>query len=491
MPETRDLEALIASPTPIILVETDDERRTLDQFVKLSARTTLPYYEWTLTEGLRPFGLSHEDHDALEAPAEVLQAIKTANVRGVYILVDFHPFLDEPFNIRLLKDIALRQERVGHSVVLVSHKLEPPPELKRFYVRFDLSVPSREQLMQIVLAETRDWSRRKGGQNVRTNRKMLNALVENLQGLPVGDARRLTQGALRDGAITEHDLPPIMKAKFRLLNTDGVLQFEYDVGRFAEVGGLRNLKAWLEQRKLVFTGELDRPGLDRPKGVMLLGVQGCGKSLAAKAVAGGWNVPLLRLDFGSLYNKYHGETERNLRESLHTAETMEPCVLWIDEIEKGIGADGLDGGTSRRVLGTLLTWMAENEHRVFIVATANDIEALPPELLRKGRVDEIFFVDLPDLENRRTILQIHLGKRELDVDAFDAGRVAEACEGFSGSEIEQLVVSALYAAHARGERLSTETLLDECEKTRPLSVVMRERVERLRAWAASRTVTAD
>jgi SpoVK/Ycf46/Vps4 family AAA+-type ATPase len=319
---------------------------------------------------------------------------------------------------------------------------------------------------------------------------MLTALVENLHGVPREDIRRLTRGALADGAISEDDLGAIMKAKFELLNTDGVLSFEYDIGRMSEVGGLEHLKRWLEMRRPVFTGELARPGLDRPRGVLLLGVQGCGKSLAAKAVAGAWSAPLLRLDFGSLYDKYHGETERNLRGSLKTAELMEPCVLWIDEIEKGIGSDGMDGGTSRRVLGTLLTWMAENTRRVFIVATANDIEALPPELMRKGRVDEIFFVDLPGPEVRRIILRIHLAKRDIDVSQVDVEGVADACEGFSGSEIEQLVVSTLYAAHARDAPVSTETLLEEAARTRPLSVVMAERIARLRAWAAERTVPA-
>ncbi len=208
-------------------------------------------------------------------------------------------------------------------------------------------------------------------------------------------------------------------------------------------------------------------------------------------MAGSWGLPLLRLDFGTLYNKYHGETERNLREALKQAETMAPCVLWIDEIEKGLSTDGSDSGTSRRVLGTLLTWMAENDERAFLVATANDIETLPPELLRKGRMDEIFFVDLPDLDTRRRIFEIHLKKRELNTAAMDMDSLAAACDGFSGAEIEQAVVSALYASHARGEPPDPRALLKEIRDTRPLSVVMAERVGALRAWAAERTVAAN
>ncbi len=224
---------------------------------------------------------------------------------------------------------------------------------------------------------------------------------------------------------------------------------------------------------------------------MLIGVQGCGKSLAAKAAAGILNVPLLRLDFGALYNKFQGETERNLRESLQQAEVMSPCVLWIDEMEKGLATDSGDSGLSRRVLGTFLTWMAEKNHSVFVVATANDISALPPELVRKGRFDEIFFVDLPNPPARANILHIHLSNRGHDPKTFNLPALMRASEGFSGAEIEQGVVSAMYAVSAEGESLGTEQLLAEFERTRPLSVVMREKIEGLRQWAAERTVPAD
>ncbi len=224
---------------------------------------------------------------------------------------------------------------------------------------------------------------------------------------------------------------------------------------------------------------------------MLIGVQGCGKSLAAKAAAGILNVPLLRLDFAALYNKYHGETERNMRESLHQAEVMSPCVLWIDELEKGIATGGGDGGLSRRILGTFLTWMAEKDHSAFVIATANNISALPPELVRKGRFDEIFFIDLPDGPARATILHIHLAGRSLDPEDFDLAQLMRESAGFSGAEIEQAIVSAMYAANAGGEPLATGHIADELSRTRPLSVVMREQIEGLRTWAAERTVPAD
>lgn len=494
MSDLQDLEVLLRGQgTPIVVIETHEEDRVLNLFARLGTRLGQSVFRWTITEGLRELGRlsSHDAH--CDDPTEVLKEIKQTRSSGIYVLSDYHPYLSDPVHIRLLRDIALRQAEGDHTVVLISHKLSIPDELKRCTATFELSLPDRDTLRDAVLEEARDWSRRSGGRNVRTNRVHLNRLVDNLLGLPMDDARRLARGAIEDdGAITDDDLPEVMRTKFELLGQDGVLSFEYDTSRFADVGGLARLKRWLELRRAVFTGELDTPGLDKPKGIMLLGVQGCGKSLAAKAVAGAWGVPLLRLDFGALYNKYHGETERNLRDSLRQAEMMRPCTLWIDEIEKGLGqGDSSDGGVSRRVLGTLLTWMSESAEQVFIVATANDIDPLPPELLRKGRLDEIFFVDLPDDEERQTIFHIHLQKRSIDSGEFDLGALSNASTGFSGAEIEQAVVAGLYAAHATGSTLTQSILLEELGATRPLSVVMREKIQQLRQWAAERTVKAN
>jgi SpoVK/Ycf46/Vps4 family AAA+-type ATPase len=255
------------------------------------------------------------------------------------------------------------------------------------------------------------------------------------------------------------------------------------------VGGLENLKRWLNLRRSAFLESDER--LETPRGILLVGVQGSGKSLAAKAVAGMWHIPLLRLDFGTLYNKFFGETERNLREALAAAEAMAPCVLWIDEIEKAIASGDYDSGTSRRILGNLLTWMSERKAAVFIVATANVIEHLPPELIRKGRLDEIFFVDLPDVPTRAQIFAIHLRKRDLKPLEYDIPALAKLAEGFSGAEIEQAVVAALYLAREQQTRLDTAHISAEIERTRPLSRVMAEKIEYLRAWAQGRTVLAN
>ena len=243
-----------------------------------------------------------------------------------------------------------------------------------------------------------------------------------------------------------------MQAKYELLNRGGILHYEYDTASFKDVGGLENLKSWLSLRKAAFLNDGNASHLDTPKGILLIGVQGCGKSLAAKATAGVFGLPLLRLDFATLYNKYHGETEKNLRESLKTADVMAPCVLWIDEIEKGLAGSGGETGTTQRVLGSFLTWMAEKNSQVFVVATANDISALPPELIRKGRFDELFFVDLPAAAVREQILDIHLRNREQDPETLDLTTIAAATDGVSGAEIEQAIVSALYAAHAPNSR---------------------------------------
>jgi len=376
--------------------------------------------------------------------------------------------------------------------VLLSHKVQIPQELDSFCARFDMALPSEQERTDIIKKAAREYAQDNPGSKVQVDRKAHELLIRNLAGLTYADTERLARNAIYvDGAITRSDLPEVMQAKYELLNRGGALQFEYDTARFNDVGGLSRLKKWLSHRRPAFRGDESVAHLDVPKGILLLGVQGCGKSLAAKATAGIFGVPLLRLDFGAVYDKYHGETERKLRESLKTADVMSPCVLWIDEIEKGIAGRGGETGTTQRVLGTFLTWMAERRSQVFVVATANDISTLPPELVRKGRFDEIFFVDLPSDEIRASILAIHLTNRDQPLTRFDLERLAKATDGFSGAEIEQAIVSSLYAAHAKSEPLATGHILAEIEQTRPLSIVMAERISSMRSWAKGRTVPCD
>ena len=428
----------------------------------------------------------------LKEPGQVLAHIQATDFDGVYVLLDFHPWLKDPVHVRRLRELAMNFDRGQSKIVLISHALELPPELEKLSTRFELALPGDADLRDIIREEAVIFTNRNQGRPVHCDDATLEQLLRNIRGLPAGDARRLVTAAIvDDGAITESDMPEIMAAKRRLLNLDEVLSFELETSSFAELAGMKKLKQWLMQREKFFHGSVELPGMPSPKGILLLGVQGCGKSVAAKAVAGVWKVPLLRLDFGRLYNKYYGETEKNIRAALHTAEVMAPCVLWIDELEKGIAVGDNDDGTSQRLLGTMLTWMAENRSPVFIVATSNDIERLPPELIRKGRLDEIFFVDLPNAEIRGEIFAIHLRKRGLDVKRFDVADLADMSDGFSGAEIEQLVVSAIYATHGRGDAVTSDDLRREIHRTRPLSVVMAERIGALRHWARDRTVAVD
>ncbi|HDP89961.1 MAG TPA: AAA family ATPase [Thioalkalivibrio sp.] len=490
--ETNDIQILMRSRIPLIVIETHEEPRVIELFKRVAVASALPLYRWSTTQAMQRIDVELEPVWTMDKPQALLKHVHANPRPGIYLLLDFHPWLDDAAIVRLVKDIALKHGETPNTLVFISHKFDVPPEIERYTARFELSLPSAERLVGIVQEEARAWAKGHPELRVHTEDGIVDTLARNLAGLSVEDARRLARQAIADdGALTHSDLTPVMEAKYQLLARDGALSFEYDTARFSEVGGMNRLKTWLEQRKRVFLADTPPPGLDPPRGIMLLGVQGCGKSLSAKAIAGVWGVPLLRLDGGALYDKYIGQTEKNLREALKTAEVMAPCVLWIDEIEKALAVGDSDGGTSRRVLGTLLTWMAERKAPVFLAVTANDIQQLPPELIRKGRLDEIFFVDLPDAETRKVIFGIHLRKRGTDPGGFDLDRVATISEGFSGAEIEQAVVAAFYAAHARDQAVSPADLAREIVSTRPLSVVMAEKIDALRAWAASRTVPVN
>ena len=490
MADNHDLQALMRARTPLIVIETREELYVADMLLKSADAMMLPLFRWSITEGLHRQEAGYQPQRHNIPPGEVLSHIKSSRVPGIYLLIDMHPYLEEARNIRLLKEIALQAEETGQSLVLLSYRLELPAELEHLAASFSLTPPSEEERKQIVEEVAREWTTQTG-RPATIDEATHASMVRNLTGLTASEVRRLVRNALfDDGLLDASDLPGVSRKKYELLNRGGVLAFEPDTARYADIGGLENLKRWLNQRQVAFEPQAQSHGLPSPKGVLLLGVQGCGKSLAAKAIAGTWGLPLLQLDLGAAYHKYYGETERNLRESLRAAEAMAPCVLWIDEIEKGLAVDS-DDSLSRRVLGTLLTWMAERNAKVFIVATANDIESLPPELVRKGRLDEIFFVDLPDFETRCDIFAIHLPKRGLEVGSFDLGQLAEQTSGFSGAEIEQVVVAALYSMLGGAGKLDHSTLMNEIERTRPLSVVMAERISRLRQWAAGRTVPAN
>ncbi len=491
--DQQELAMLIRSHFPVVIVETPEEIRFLRLIEQVANLESHALLVWSVVNGIRRNNRTDpvvQTNDFLDA----LKHIHKTRQNGVYVLLDAQPFLDDPINERLIREIALDYYNVNRTLIFVGSAIKLPPDLQRTSVTFRLSLPDLNELATVISEEATYWMQQNEGKKPRAEPDVLRMLSQHLLGFTKDDARRVVRQCMeRGGVIDMESIARVMQHKHASLASGGILTLSTDFAKFAEVGGQRHLKKWLERRRPAFVGEQSAAKLDPPKGVLLLGVQGGGKSLAAKAIAGSWAAPLLRLDVGALYNKFHGETERNLREALTTAEAMAPCVLWLDEIEKGlsVGNDGSDGGVSRRVLGTLLTWMSDKKSRVFMVATANDISRLPPELMRKGRFDEIFFVDLPSADVREEIFRIHLAKREHDIAAFDLPALATASEGFSGAEIEQVVVAGLYDAFANKLPLSTAMLQNEIRNTRPLSVVRSEEVCELRAWAMERTVMAD
>jgi SpoVK/Ycf46/Vps4 family AAA+-type ATPase len=508
MPQDQaNFQQLLRSSFPIIIVHTHDEKRVVDVLrgvVSTSFRHG-PLYVWSAHTGLEPSlensvsewhikGIEEQARKPEKntaAPEEALRHIKTQIKSGVVLLPDFHAYLTNPSVVRMVKEIAQDYANNPVTLVLVSHAFEVPPELQRLSVHFDISVPNAKKIRQILNDEVREWRKSNKDNKVKSDRKTLELLINNLTGLTESDSRRLIRGAIYDdSAITHSDVEEIMQAKYQMISSNGALRFEYDTASFADVGGFENLRKWLELRKSFFLKKGNDNDIDVPRGMLMVGVQGCGKSLAAKSVAGTWGVPLLKFDFGALFNKYIGESEKNIREALRSAELLAPCVLWVDEIEKAISGGNDETGTSQRILGTLLTWMSENQSRVFLVATSNNIEGLPPELVRKGRIDEIFFVDLPDKKARHEIFDLHLRKRNLNLSSGCIGALVDATEGFSGAEIEQAVVASRYRAHASNEEVSRDHVLVEIRQTQPLSVVRKEAIDGLRHWAEGRTVRA-
>jgi ATP-dependent 26S proteasome regulatory subunit len=493
MRDVKELEGLLAAKMPIVAIESHEEAKVLQMLERFAALNDRTLWRWSVTEGLRRANGAESAYNT-QRIEEALRHIEKSPANAIYLFLDAHKFIDDPVVLRQIKDIAAKTEWSHRMLVFLSAKLAVPEEIQRLTARFKPSLPDARRIRDILAEEARRY-RDATGEAVRASREALGVLVQHLGGLTEEDVRRLSRMVIRDdGALTAADIATVLKAKHETLAGTEALTLEPGIADIEQLGGLANLKRWLKVRREVFMNPSPDAPLPPPKGVLLLGVQGAGKSLAAKCVSGAWQLPLFRMDFGALYQKYHGETERNIREALAVANAMAPCVLWMDEIEKGIAADSggeADGGVSKRVLGTLLTWMNDRAARVFLVATANDIAQLPPELLRKGRFDEIFFVDLPKTEAREQILRIHLQRNKQDPARFDLARLAAACQGFSGAEIEQAIVAAMYEAHAEQKPLDAVALEREMGRTRPLSVVMAEKITALRAWAASRTVPAD
>jgi len=495
----RELDLLIRSRYPIIYVRTNEEGRACNLIANIAKAQKKNLVDWSSTEGLRTVESYHGSaikaaEEMRKAPA-ALEAILQDTGRTIYILKDFHRFLEDALAARKLRDLYQSIKRSYKTVVILSPVKTIPPELETAIYFLNMPLPDTamlKRLLQEIVGSVRSDERIKIELPESRYEGMANAAL----GLTLDEAERVFfKAIIRDAKLALRDVQYVREEKRQIVQKSGLLEYYETTEDMGAVGGLDMLKAWLKRRTRAFEPAARRYGLPVPKGLLLLGVQGCGKSLAAKAVSGSWGFPLLRLDLSRIFGSLMGSSETNMRRALEMAESVSPAVLWVDEIEKtfsGVESSGrTDAGTTSRVFGSFLTWLQDKKALVFCVATANSIKALPPELLRKGRFDEIFFVDLPSPDERVAIFKIHLAKRNRDPARFDLPRLAEQSERFSGAEIEQAIISAMYNAYDADRDIATSDILQAMQSTVPLSVTMREDLEQLRTWAQDRARPAS
>ena len=496
MTDQERLGRLIRGRHPFITIVTNEESYALSLVRETGLAIGRDIRLWSIIGGVRD-GLvaGTPPIPETEHPAAALYHFtKQLKEPSICVTLDLAEHLKDQRTQRLLRDLVQTFRNSDSTLVMIDHSTALPDVLAAEATRFEISLPDEKELEQIV----RGTLKRMHGEKrieVDMTRRDLRTIIRNLRGLTRRQAERIIVDCVsEDRRFDAEDINTVLAHKRRLLEGSGLLEYIETPVDLSAIGGLRNLKRWLRQRQNAVTDAAADYGLHAPRGVLMLGVQGAGKSLCAKAIAAAWQRPLLRMDPGALYDRYVGESERRLRDALRQAEVAAPVVLWIDEIEKAFASAAsrsTDGGLSQRMFGTLLTWMQEHEAPVFLVATANEIEALPPELLRKGRFDETFFVDLPGKATRRQISAIHLKKRKRTPETFDLDALAEASEGYTGAEIEQAIISAMHNAWADRAELDTSRVLDALKNSPPLSVTMAERVDALRTWAKGRCVPAD
>ena len=477
-----ELTLLVLSRYPLVAIETADEVKVANLAQQVASDLSMPLLEWSSTHGLvrRSGGAIQDTRD----PAAALEKVLDMRAEILVLLKDIHPYFERPEVLRLLRESEQRFLGRRSSLLLSGVRVDLPSELAPMASRIEIALPTQRELEDLVRRTALELERQRRTQ-IDLSPDELTSLARALGGLHLQEARRvLYQAALSDSRLAGDDLPAVREGKQRRLRHASHLDWIEPLEGMSVMGGAGALKEWARRRREAFGEAARRFGLEAPKGVLLVGVPGTGKSLACRALAGEWELPLLRLDPGRLYDKYVGETEANLRRGLEASEAMAPAVLWVDEIEKAIasGTGSADDGLSQRVLGTLLTWMQERPAPVFLMATSNDVSRLPMEVLRRGRFDEIFFVDLPGPEDRATIFSIHLEKREWSPESFDLDRLASLSDGFSGAEIESVIVAALYHAFSEQHPLRQEFLEAEIAAARPLSELRPDDVRRLREW---------
>jgi len=490
-----ELELLVRARYALIVLDTVEVERAEQGLALAASRLNLLYFSWSRSRGLRRGVMASDPVTGdTEEPARALATVGEEGA-GLFHFRGLGAHLDDPTVVSHVLDVVQQFTRRRGALVLTGHGIRLPDALRPHATVIRLTGASFDDYRQLLEQLIREYSARTPVKVELTHEDRLR-LVNNLTGLTLNEAEKIiTRLIVESGALRARDIERVNAAKRQIVEQDGLLEFHPQTEGLDQVAGLGGLKEWLARRRAVVSDPQRAVafGLGFPKGVLLLGVPGCGKSLCAKAVAHEWGLPLLRLDPSNLYDKYVGESEHNFKRAMLTAERLAPIVLWIDELEKAFASASADadGGVSHRIFGTFLSWLQERKGDVFVVATSNDVAKLPPEFIRKGRFDEIFFVDLPGEAAREEILRIHLRKRKQDPAAMAMPQLVAATTGFSGAELEESIVSAMYAAFSAGTALTTETLLAEIAATRPLSQTMPERLDALRRWAAPRTVAAD
>lgn len=486
-----EVKALILSYHPVVVIETVEEERLEQILDSVAAQLRIPLFDWSVTHGFRKRGQRAPIHRTNE-PLMLLKHLAGLTVDGVYFLKDFAPYFENNEVLRQFRELCQAFSNRRSTLVISGSQINLPEEIAYQAVHYEIRLPTESELRE-AMEGVLESVRAQRPFRIELGPGGLTELIRAMSGMTLKQARQaVAYCILRDGELDPSDIQAILERKSQAIREAGLLEYYPFSANKYELGGFGNLRRWLDRARTGFSRKARQLNLTPPRGILLVGVQGCGKSLASKFVAREWALPLLKLDAARLFDKYIGESEKNFHKAVRQAESMTPVVLWIDEIEKGFSSSSsseADGGLSRRLLGSFLTWLQEKKADVFVVATANDLDSLPPEFLRKGRFDEIFFVDLPNEEERRSILEIHLTLRKQDATQFKLDRIVGATEGFSGAEIEQLVITALYHALYRGEPLSTEILLQEAGDTIPLSVSRQEEISELRAWAKSRFVS--
>jgi SpoVK/Ycf46/Vps4 family AAA+-type ATPase len=487
-----ELEKAFRAREPLVYIVTAEEERAIECVQIASARLGRSVYAWTQARGLGAIAAGRWN-GTLASPTTVLESVSEQDESAAVALLDFHVALRDPAVVRRLKDTARRIEGTSRTLVIVAPELVAPPELANDLAVIDLPLPTMGELgeaLEAFCTHAEKGARIPGPRSP----DVRDAISSAARGLTAREfARALARSMVARGRVDEGTVGDVLEAKHQSIRKSGVLDVVAPSDGLDAVGGLDVLKRWLVQRRDGFTERARAFGLPAPRGVLLVGVQGAGKSLCARSIARAWTMPLLRLDVGAIFAGLVGSSEANVRHALGIATRMSPCVLWVDEIEKGLSAraSSSDAGTAQRVFATLLTWMQERSDPVFVVATANDVDALPSEFLRKGRFDEIFFVDLPTIAERHAIASIHLARRGRDPARFDLEEIAHVSDGMSGAEIEAAVVAALYHAFEAQRELETRDVLRAIRETVPLSRTVGERLDALREWARTRARAAS